>query len=320
MTIRGSLNSYPSFTKPASSFTRLQTPSFLTCLYQLVNAKAVSSPDDVAAVVAKWIEKAWKEKRAVNLHMHTIRIGADLWREYLIQFDEENQEVNVEIGRVVNTGQVPVTGSEPEGKKYGKAKLSCPFRQNYSIITTVNIFSGPSFGFVPKKDYIDIQFIPWHRGWSHSLTFGALCGIICYVLAALWNGNWLYPAWIFGVIPTLALWAHVLEDQLGFLGSNLFFPFTKERSKGFRMMHANDAIPNFLTVWLSVALMFWNMYLVMPESGAGMPIHINGYSYLLYVIIIPTSIMLTSALIIKMRKKTDIYERPEEDDEEVVAM
>ena len=277
-------------------------------------------PNKIAAVVAKWLDIAYKEKRSVFLHLHTIKVSADLWREYLIRFNGDNREIEVEIGEIVNTGKVPVPNSVPTENRIGRAKVSCYFKQDYSTITTVNIFSGPSFGFVPKNDAIDIQFIPWHRGWSHSLTFGVLCGIIVWIIAAICSKNWLYPGWMFASVVTFGLWTHVLEDQFGHLGSNLFFPFTKNRSKGFHLMHANDAIPNFLTVWLAVTAMFWNMYRFLPQSG-GTQIHISGLNYLLYVIVIPVGILLAGAFIAK--KNTSIQEeihRPEEQDEEEVAM
>ena len=277
-------------------------------------------PDDIAAVVAKWLDIAYAEKRSVFLHLHTIKVGADLWREYLVRFKENSREIEVEIGGIVNTGKVPVPNSAPEEKKIGRAKVSCDFKQNYSTVTTVNIFSGPSFGFVPKNNAIDIQFIPWHRGWSHSLTFGALCGIIVWIITALCTKNWLYPGWMFAAVVTFGLWTHVLEDQLGHLGSNLFYPFTKERSEGFHLMHANDAIPNFLTVWLSVAAIFWNMYRVLPQSGHSQ-IHINGLHYLLYVVVIPVGLLLIGAFINKKKSANqEEIHRPEEQDEEEVAM
>ncbi|MCS7282301.1 MAG: hypothetical protein RMK65_10700, partial [Anaerolineae bacterium] len=52
---------------------------------------------------------------------------------------------------------------------------------------------------------------------------------------------------------------HILEDQLGFMGSNLFYPFTKGRMSGLRLLRSGDAIPNFLTVWLASAIMLFNL-------------------------------------------------------------
>jgi len=271
-------------------------------------------PNEIASVVAKNIEKAFEERKPRNLHLHTIRVGADLWREYSVKFDDKTREIIVNIGRIVNTGQVPVPDSEPKENCEGRAKVKFPFKQNYEVVTKVNIFSGPSFAFVRKTDFIDIQFIPWHRSWSHSITLGILLGAIAWVISALYHGNWLYPGWMFGAVVSLGFCTHVIEDQFGFLGSNLFFPFTKERSKGFKMMHSGDAIPNFLTVWLSVAVLFWNMYRVMPESNFS--VTINGWSYLAYVIIIPTVLMLGGNYIAKRRSPGPEIAVPEETEEE----
>jgi len=53
--------------------------------------------------------------------------------------------------------------------------------------------------------------------------------------------------------------AHIVEDQLGYLGSNLFWPLTKERSAGARWLHSGDAIPNFLAVWTALVLILFNL-------------------------------------------------------------
>lgn len=246
-------------------------------------------PEEIAAVVARHIERAHAEGRPVTLHLHTIKLGADLWRQYQIIFDSAAQTIRVEIGPIVNTGKVPIAGSEPQSKRMGSAAVSCKFYQNYDTVTTVSIFSGPSFAFVPKPDGVDAQFIPWHRSWSHSLTLGLLFGALAWGIVALTSGNWLYPGWMFGAVITLGLWTHVIEDQFGFMGSNLLFPFTKERAPGFHMMRAMDALPNFMTCWLSVALLFWNL----SRTQSSFPsVNISAFSYLLYVVIIPVVLML----------------------------
>jgi membrane-bound metal-dependent hydrolase YbcI (DUF457 family) len=120
----------------------------------------------------------------------------------------------------------------------------------YGEETQIDIFSGPSFRFEPKKDgTVEIQFIPWHRQSSHSFTLGALLGLLGAVL--------LGP--LAGMIIAAAFWTHVVEDQLGFLGSNLFWPFTHFRFPGLKLIHSGDAIPNFLAVWTALALMVYNL-------------------------------------------------------------
>jgi len=247
-------------------------------------------PGEIAATVARAIERAAAEQRQVNLHVHTIRLGADLWRQYSILMDHTRGEVVVKIGPIVNTGKVPQAGSEYRGKVVGRAKVACAFQQTYQTETHVSIFSGPSFGFIPKKGVVEVHFIPWHRSWSHSLTLSALCGAVVWGIVALWYGTWLQPGWMFGAVVFLGMATHIIEDQFGHLGSNLFFPFTKERSRGTKSMHSGDAMPNFLTVWLAVALLFWNMY--RAHSSVQFPVHISALSYFLYVVAIPTALLL----------------------------
>jgi membrane-bound metal-dependent hydrolase YbcI (DUF457 family) len=272
-------------------------------------------PDAIAAAVARNIERARTENRTVNLHLHTIKVGADMWQEYTIQFDEAAQDIVVEIGPVVNTGKVPVPNSEPKEHRTGRAHVSCTFKQDYSILTRVNIFSGPSFGFKPDKGRVDIHFIPWHRGWSHSLTLAVLLGAVTWAVVSLIHRTWLYPGWMFGLVIALGFSTHVLEDQFGHLGSNLFYPLTRERTSGFKTMHANDALPNFMTVWLSLALLFWNLYRVTPDTF--FPVYINGLSYLLYVVVIPVALMIVGSILVKSSMKAPA-EPPEEEEEEIM--
>ncbi len=274
-------------------------------------------PNAIAAAIARNIERAIAENRTINLHLYTIKLSADLWREYSIIFDDDKREIIVEIGPVVNTGKVPVPDSRPNENRLGRAQVSCSFKQTYATRTHVSIFSGPSFGFKPRHGYIDVQFIPWHRGWTHSLTFGLLLGAIVWSIVALVHHAWLYPAWMFGAVVTLGFWTHIFEDQLGFLGSNLFFPFTSDRSAGFKTMHANDALPNFLTVWLSVVLLFWNLYRVAP---AGMvPVHINGWHYLLYCVVLPVALLIGGSLLLKRSSSPPPAADEEEEEEAVVT-
>lgn len=97
-------------------------------------------------------------------------------------------------------------------------------------------------------------FIPWHRQWSHSVTAAALFALLGGLL-----GGWLAA----GVIASAAL-AHVLADQLGYMGSNLWFPLTARRSHGLRILHAQEPIPNLMAVWLAALLVFWNLVRALP--------------------------------------------------------
>ncbi len=105
------------------------------------------------------------------------------------------------------------------------------------------------FGKEKRGDKLHVHFLDWHRRWSHSLTLAAAVGLVAGLLFGKWAG----------IVAGLGFAGHILEDQLGFMGSNLFYPFTKRRSTGLQLLRSGDAIPNFLTVWTSVALSLVNL-------------------------------------------------------------
>jgi membrane-bound metal-dependent hydrolase YbcI (DUF457 family) len=119
----------------------------------------------------------------------------------------------------------------------------------YDAEVKIDIFSGPSFRFERKGDAIAIAFLPWHRAWSHSLTVAIGLGVI---VGLLWG-------WLAGVVVALGYAVHVLEDQLGAMGSNLLWPLTRIRAPGLNLIRSGDAIPNFLTVWTACALTLFNL-------------------------------------------------------------
>jgi hypothetical protein len=70
------------------------------------------------------------------------------------------------------------------------------------------------------------------------------------------------------------------------MGSNLFFPFTKNRSAGLKLMHSGDALPNFSGVWLSCLLIFWNLYAAIPAPLY----HFSFIRFVVYALIIPFAV------------------------------
>jgi len=151
----------------------------------------------------------------------------------------------------------PLVGSPPsspptggtEGGREARIKVGIPIAPTYDAETRIDIFSGPSFKFERRDDQLHVHFLDWHRRWSHSLTLAAAVGVVAGLLFGKWAG----------VVTGLGFAGHVLEDQLGFMGSNLFYPFTKGRSTGLQLLRSGDAIPNFLTVWTAVALILFNL-------------------------------------------------------------
>jgi hypothetical protein len=101
----------------------------------------------------------------------------------------------------------------------------------------------------PGGDSVEIVFLPWHRQWSHSLLVAAALGVIL---------SWLLGP-LSGMVYFIGSVTHILEDQLGHMGSNLWFPFTRTRTRGYKLFHSTDAAPNLLAVCISAALILFNL-------------------------------------------------------------
>jgi membrane-bound metal-dependent hydrolase YbcI (DUF457 family) len=218
-------------------------------------------PAAIADALVEAMRRAYEAGDDQNVMAHTIRLGPDLWREYTIRFDPEAGEVAVRVGPLVNTGQVPYAGTELKGVTEARRTVDVPLVHTYSDEYKINIFSGPSFRFARQDDQLYVHFLDWHRRWSHSLPLALVIGVLFGLLFGRWAG----------VVAGVGFAGHVLEDQLGYMGSNLFWPFTKNRAPGLGLVHSGDAIPNFLTVWTSVALILFNLdrFSTAPRLVAG---------------------------------------------------
>ncbi len=232
-------------------------------------------PQAMAEQVAAAINRAWETGKPVQAQFHTMKLGADLWRQYGVHFGGSEQQVTVRIGPVVNTSQVPLAGSELD-LPLGRAPIAAPTRYTYDAETKIDIFSGPSFEFKKKSEAVEISFLPWHRRWSHSLTVAALIGGVLALLIGPW----------YGLAYVLGSTAHILEDQLGHMGSNLFYPFTQERAEGLKLFHSGDALPNLFAVWLSMILILFNL-----DRFAAVPI-LNPWSYFSFGLLLPWAAIL----------------------------
>jgi membrane-bound metal-dependent hydrolase YbcI (DUF457 family) len=230
-------------------------------------------PQPIANAVAAAVTEAAATGRPVRLKLATIKLSADNWRQYRVKIDPEAGEVRVQFGPVVSTGQSPQSGTLPVNRPVAVAKFSVPVRQSYEPVYTVDIFDGPSFLFQRSEGgAVEIDFLPWHRNWSHSFTVAALLA----GLALLW-------IWQAGVVVFCAYALHIIEDQTGHMGSNLFFPFTGKRTPGLKWMYSGDAFPNFGCVWLCCLLIFWNVYAAIPDPLY----HFSFIRLMLYALVIP---------------------------------
>jgi len=224
-----------------------------------------------ARLAAAAAEAACGQPRVVRLH--TVRAGADRWRRYAVRFDVPGQALEVRLGPLVTGGQVVLPDSEPPAPRaFARAPLPAPLEYTYDAEVVVDVFAGPSLRFAPALQArgavaerlqrvtgphpVRITFLPWHRAQSHSLILALLVGLLAGAACG--------PA--AGVACGLAFAAHVLEDQLGAMGSNLFWPLTRTRVNGLGLLRSGDALPNFLTVWAAVAVTLFNL-----DRGAAQP-------------------------------------------------
>lgn len=239
-------------------------------------------PQYVANEFARAVAMAVDEKRYVRVKLVSVRLGADFWQQYSVKVDNEKLEVQVKFGPVVNTGQVPVKGTENRYPTVATAKLKAKVIQTYDAALKVDIFDGPTIGFKPMDNGdLDLEFLPWHREWSHSLTIGAMLGVLLGAIA-WWASGWTM-AWQVFVTIAACYGVHVVEDQLGHMGSNIFYPLTKNRTPGLHWMHSGDGLPNFLAVWISCLFIFWNLYRGIPK-----PTYHFGFIHLMMVgLVIP---------------------------------
>lgn len=236
-------------------------------------------PQMIADAVALSINRAHETGKPVRLKLNTIRLGSDLWQRYEVRFDVPAGRVVVSYGPAVDTGRQPATDGAARRSEAPSASsgLDCEVKLDYLATTVVDIFDGPFFEMTPAgKGAVTVGFLPWHRAWSHSLTIGLMLGSIAALI-------WGVAA---GVVGFFAHAAHVGVDQLGFMGSNLLYPFTSRRLRGAQLMHSGQAMPNLGVVWASILLIFWNLSrYARPPAQA-----VNPIALVLFGIILPAVI------------------------------
>ncbi len=236
-------------------------------------------PQLIAAAVAAEIDRAAVTGKPIRVQLHNIPLGPNRWRQYRLRFDVEHSEVVISIGPIVNSALAPMDES---GQRVARVKTTAHIAYTYDGEMTADLFNGPSFAFVPKAPGVEIQFLPWHRAWSHSFTLAALLGLIVGLLFGSIQA---------GLVALLGMSAHIVEDQLGYLGSNLFWPITKERSAGARLLHSGDAIPNFLAVWTALVLILFNLDRFTAPLQNRLPLF-NPVLYFTTMLLVPLAILI----------------------------
>ncbi len=225
---------------------------------------ALQAAESIAEALVRAMRSAFETGRPFRVITHTVQMGRDLWRRYTVSFmsasdagmGERGGRLYVRLGPLVNTNGIDLPGSElgaPVVERSLAFDLVAPYDRDYVI----DGFTGPTFTFTRESDRLVVNFLDWHHRWTHSLLLAVAAGAVIGVLGALTAG----PAvgWLSGILTLLGYAAHVLEDQLGHMGCNLLWPVTRRRMPGLGLLHAGEAIPNFLVVWTSLALVLYNL-------------------------------------------------------------
>jgi membrane-bound metal-dependent hydrolase YbcI (DUF457 family) len=205
-------------------------------------------PQAMAEQIASAVARAYETAKTVHVQFQTCKVGAGLWRQYAIYLGSAEREVRVRMGPLVTTSQVPYPDSEL-GVAEGRAQTVVPIRYGYGSEVRVDILDGPMLAFRRRGDEVEAIFLPWHRRWSHSLLLAAGIGALIALL--------LGP--VYGLAYALGAATHIFEDQLGYLGGNLFFPLTRRRTRGLGLFNSGDVLPNLLAVWTSAAIILLNL-------------------------------------------------------------
>jgi len=239
-------------------------------------------PQGMADRIAENMNAVLADGKPRTIQLHALQIAPDRWQRYSVHFPPDTGKIVVSVGPVVDSGN----GVESRtAQDEGNASIEETICAAYGEKITVDIFSGPSLRIerigphaqsgskndgqpVERPPGIRVVFLPWHRRWSHSLVVALLCGALGLVL----------KNWQLAIVVFLGMAIHSLEDQLGYLGCNLFWPLTRKRWAGFRLFHSDDPIANSLTVLAAALLSLWNIdrYSQAPQlNGTGIVVAIG---------------------------------------------
>lgn len=250
-------------------------------------------PSRIASDIGHAIEQAWDEDRLVKVKCHTIRLGADLWRQYVIKFDAERNEVVVVINPIVTTSQIPFLGTEPSDDRVGRYRLRIPIVETHGRPTVVDIMSGPQLGFRRIEGGVLVEFIPFHRTWTHSFFIGAVAAGVAALVASFAAGPGI--GWYYGLVAAAAYWSHLICDLTGYMGASFFWPFWKKRTPGLTWWKANNPDSNFLFNYACLVVTIFNLNRFTwadPLRRTGHYIEASPLRYFMLTLVIPIAIYL----------------------------
>jgi len=202
-------------------------------------------PQAMAEQIGAAVQRAIDTTVPVILQLPAARTSTGLWRQYTVYW---GTEVRVLIGPLVSTSSTPARSTAADEQE-GMAPIAQPVELDYGRAVQVDAFGGPTIALRSRGGVVGATFLHWHRAWSHSLLLAA--GLALGVAAV--------SRPLHGALVGVGATAHILGDQLGHMGSNLFWPLSRRRTRGLGLFHSGEALPNLLTVWLGTLLVVYNL-------------------------------------------------------------
>ncbi len=254
---------------------------FSVAEYQIDPDPRNPDPQQMAETLASAIDEADRTGEQIKVQFYPTQLGANEWRRYHVLFDKK--EVTIQFDEVVTTSQLPVPRTEPDFQRVGRAtlkeatlkgrtvdldwlnrfvrwtrqKIKGPDKEGGMKPSTIDILSGTQFAFQKESDgEVYLNWLPWHRTWSHSYVLGAILALPAFIIPYLLNlTNW----WLYGVVSILGFAVHITEDMTGHIGGSLFWPLLKPRTEGLELFSASDPRTNFSIIYTAVILMILNL-------------------------------------------------------------
>jgi LexA-binding, inner membrane-associated putative hydrolase len=251
---------------------------------------AQPDPQPIAEAIATQIRQAVLDGRPHVVQLYPARKSAAEWVSYTVIFDVAHSEVVVRMdeggaearahaGPMVDPYDNPLRVDELGGPTLAFHPMHTaqdePVPGNGVLQSTVSTHTGnpePSSTSLCSQTCVRVDFLPWHRQWTHSLLVALCLGLLA---------GWLIEP-LAGIVATLGYAAHVLVDAAGHMGVNLFAPLTHRRSTGLKLYHSGDWIPNLVVVWASLTLVLLNI-----DHARDLPLIAVG-PYLAFVVFLPS--------------------------------
>jgi len=236
-------------------------------------------PKKMARQIGEAMDQVAETGEYRKVQLYPMQLASNLWRQYMIKFDGETNEVIVVMNEIVSTSQVPYPGTEPKENRVGRYKLKGKLLETHGRPSMVDIMSGPQFGFRKEGEHVVVEFLPWHRTWSHSYVLGAMLALIPLIIAYMAG---LHHWYLYGLAAFLGFAGHLTEDLTGHMGGSLIWPIKAKRYDGFCMFRASNPHANFSVDFASVVIILHNLDRITTQV-----IELPWWLYYLYFLVIP---------------------------------